>query len=80
MDNKNLDNVTLPNILSIGVTKSNEIIDNSDIANIVDIKAKTVESDKLIVHNSSEQLENLNYDKPYRKIIRRQIAYGGSDN
>ena len=79
MDNKNSDNVTSINVLSIGTTKLNEA-DNPDIGNTIDIKTKTVESDKLTIQNVNEQPENLSYDKPYRKVIRRQIAYGRSDN
>lgn len=79
MDNKNSDNVTSINVLSIGTTKLNEA-DNPDIGNTIDIKTKTVESDKLTIQNINEQPENLSYDKPYRKVIRRQIAYGRSDN
>lgn len=79
MDNKNSDNVTSINVLSIGTTKLNEA-DNPDIGNTINIKTKTVESDKLTIQNVNEQPENLNYDKPYRKVIRRQIAYGRSDN
>lgn len=80
MNNEGLGDVKLPTVFPIGSTKSDESVDNSDIANVVDIKTKTVESDKLIAQNVSEQLEGLNYDKPYRKIIRRQIAYARSDN
>ena len=79
MDNKNSDNVTSINVLSIGTTKLNEA-DNPDIGNTIDIKTKTVESYKLTIQNVNEQPENLSYDKPYRKVIRRQIAYGRSDN